>query len=310
MLPQFKNLQELVVRFADEKVCRAYLEELMWQGNPTCPHCSQNKPYRLKDGKTYRCSSKECKRDFTVTVGTIFENSNVPLNKWFMALYISMNHKKGISARQLAKDIGVSRPTSWFMLHRIREMVRPKQLPVLKGEVMIDHTYHGGKEKNKSKYKRMKAHEYNGGKNVNDKIPVFGLVEKNGDTTMVVVPDSKGETAKPIIFDLVHGDTIIVSDGATVFSGIENDFKAHVIVNHSLGQYVNGPHTTNHIESVFALLKRTVYGIYHNVSGKHLQRYCEECASRYNTRKLTDPQRFQYNLQNSRGRLKYKKLIA
>lgn len=310
MLPQFKNLQELIVRFSDEAVCREYLEEMVWQGNPTCPHCGQNKPYKLKDGKTYRCSNKECKKDFTVTVGTIFENSNVPLNKWFIALYISINHKKGVSARQLAKDIGVSRPTSWFMLHRIREMVRPKQLPILKGEVMIDHTYHGGKEKNKSKFKRMQAHEYTGGQRTNEKIPVFGLIEKDGPTTMIVVPDAKSETAQPIVIDLVDQDTVIVSDGATIFSGLENDFKDHVVVNHAQGQYVNGPYTTNHIESVFALLKRTVYGTYHNVSAKHLQRYCEECTNRYNTRKFSDSQRFVYNLQNSKGRLKYKKLIA
>ena len=310
MLPQFNNLQELAVKFSDDIVCRRYLEEMIWHGNPTCPHCGQNRPYNLKDGKTYRCSNKECKKDFTITVGTIFENSNVPLSKWFIAIYIATNHKKGVSARQLARDLNIARKTSWFMLHRIREMVRPKQLPVLKGEVMIDHTYHGGKEKNKSKFKRMQSHTYNRGERVNEKIPVFGLVEKDGDTTMVVVPDSTAETANPIILKLVNEDTIIVSDGATIFAGLENDFKEHIIVNHAQGEYVKGPYTTNHIESVFALLKRTVYGTYHNVSPKHLQRYCEECANRYNTRKLKDPQRFITTLQNSRGRLKYKKLIA
>ncbi len=310
MLPQFNSLQELAVRFSDDNVCRKYLEEMIWQGNPTCPHCGQNRPYSLKDGKTYRCSNKECKKDFTITVGTIFENSNVPLSKWFLAIYIATNHKKGISARQLAKDIKVGRSTSWFMLHRIREMVRPKQQPILKGEVMIDHTYHGGKEKNKSKFKRMRSHEYYGGERVNDKIPVFGLVEKNGDAAMVVVPDSKGETATPIILQLVNQDTVIVSDGATSFHGLENDFQGHIIVNHAQGEYVNGPYTTNHIESVFALLKRTIYGTYHNVSGKHLQRYCQESCHRYNTRKLKDNQRFIYTLQHSEGRLKYDDLIA
>lgn len=307
MLPDFNNLRELTICFSDDMVCRQYLEQLIWKGNPNCPHCGQNKPYKLKDCKTYRCSNKECKKDFTVTVGTVFEGSNVPLSKWFVAIYLATNHKKGISSIQLSKDISVTQRTAWFMLHRIREMVRPKQMPVLKGNVMIDHTYHGGKEKNKSKFRRMS--NYNG-KRQNDKTPVFGLVEKDGSAAMVVVPDSTAETALPIVTTMVCRDSVIVSDGATIFTGLEKDFKDHIIVNHSIGQYVNNGHTTNHIESVFALLKRMVYGTYHNISPKHLQRYCEECTHRYNTRRLNDPARFIYSLQNSKGRLKYEKLIA
>lgn len=310
MLPQFNNLQELAVRFSDDNVCRKYLEEMIWQGNPTCPHCGQNKPYNLKDGKTYRCSNKECKKDFTITVGTIFENSKVGLSKWFMAIYIATNHKKGLSSIQLGKNIGVRQATAWFMLHRIREMVRPKQLPTLKGEVMIDHTYHGGRQKNKSKYKRWLAYQENGGKRVDVKQPIFGLIEKDGLALMVVVPDSKGETALPLLIDLIDADTTIVSDGATIFYGLEHLFRQHIIVNHAEKQYVNGPYTTNHIEALFATLKRTVIGTYHKVSNKHLQRYCEECMFRYNTRRLKDNYRFNEALQHAKGRLKYDQLIA
>ncbi|HNN71460.1 MAG TPA: IS1595 family transposase [Ferruginibacter sp.] len=311
MLPQINSLQELTKRFSDDQVCRKYLEDIIWQGNPTCPHCGQNKPYKLKDGKTYRCSNKECKKDFTVTVGTVFEGSNVKLSKWFMAIYIATNHKKGISSCQLARDLGVTQRTAWFMLHRIREMVRPKQLPVLKGEVMIDHTYHGGKEKNKSKFRRMQAHMYDpSAERINNKIPVFGMIQKDGPATMIVVPDSKEETATPIMLKLIDQETVIVSDGATAFSSLKEEFQEHVIVNHAQGQYVNGRFTTNHIEAVFATLKRTVYGTYHSVSPKHLQRYCEECTYRFNTRKINDGARFNHTLRNSRGRLKYKRLIA
>lgn len=120
MLPDFNNLRELTIRFSDDMVCREYLEQLIWKGNPTCPHCGQNKPYKLKDQKTYRCSNKECKKDFTVTVGTVFEGSNVPLSKWFVAIYLATNHKKGISSIQLSKDISVTQRTAWFMLHRMK----------------------------------------------------------------------------------------------------------------------------------------------------------------------------------------------
>jgi transposase-like protein len=260
MLPQVTNLQDLIKKFSDDTVCRKYLEEMIWQGNPTCPHCSQNKPYKLKNDKTYRCSNKDCKKDFTITVGTIFENSKVPLSKWFMAIYIATNDKKGISSIQLGKYIGVRQATAWFMLHRIREMVRPKQEQVFKGEVMIDHTFCGGKEKNKSKYRRMIAHQNNGGQRVDVKIPVFGIVQRDGEATMIVVPDPGAETAMPIIFKLIDKESVIVSDGGTVFSTLRNDYKDHVIVNHSARQYVNGDFTTNHIESIFALLKRTVDG--------------------------------------------------
>jgi len=310
MLPQFKNLQELTQRFSDEKVCRKYLEEMVWEGNPTCPHCGQNKPYELKDGKTYRCSNKECKKDFTVTVGTVFENSKVPLSKWFMAIYIATNDKKGISSCQLGRNIGVRQATAWFMLHRIREMVRPKQEKIFEGEVMIDHTFCGGKEKNKSKYRRWLSHQESGGKRVDVKIPVFGMVQRDGEATMIVVPDPGADTAMPIIFKLIDRKSTIVSDGGTVFSTLSEDYNKHVIVNHSARQYVNGEYTTNHIESIFALLKRTVYGTYHNVTPKHLQRYCEETIYRYNTRKFKDPQRFMHTLQHSKGRLKYNRLIA
>ena len=307
MLPAFNNLKEFSNQFSDDKVCREYLENMIWKGKPSCPHCGGNKPYKLKDGKTYRCSDKECKKDFTITVGTVFEGSNVPLSKWFLAIYIATNHKKGISSIQLGKDVGVTQRTAWFMLHRIREMVRPKQEVILTEEVMVDETYCGGKQANKSNRKRALI---NSGELKEEKIPVFGLVQKDGNTVLRVVPDAKGETLRPIILQVVNEDTVIVSDGAVVHRGLDESYKGHIIVNHANGEYVNGPYTTNHIESVFALLKRTVYGTYHNVSPKHLQAYCAEVGHRYNTRKIKDNYRFNATIEHSAGRLKYKDLIA
>jgi transposase-like protein len=308
MLPGFKNLKELTTKFSDESICRQYLEDMIWQGNPTCPHCGHHHPYKLKDGKTYRCKSKTCKKDFTITVGTIFEGSNVPLSKWFIAIYIATNHKKGISSIQLGKDIGVTQRTAWFMLHRIREMVKPKQEPFLQGEIMVDETFVGGKVKNKSNTKRRQI--INGERPVDEKTPVFGLLEKGGQAILKVVPDIKIETLHPIIIDSVDSSSTIVTDGAIGHTRLKSDFADHRIVIHSESEYIRDGFTTNHIESVFAIVKRTIIGTYHQVSPKHLQSYCNECGYRYNTRKMKDNYRFMDVLQNSDGRLKYNDLIA
>lgn len=307
MFAQFKNLKELMTRFSDDDVCRAYLEEQRWKGKPTCPHCGATRPYKLKDGKAYRCSSRFCKKDFSVTVGTMFENTKTPLSTWFAAIYLNMSHKKGISSCQLARDLGITQRTAWFLLHRIREMVKPKAEPVLTEHVMIDETYCGGKEKNKSKFKRLQL--VNGERQV-EKTPVFGLVQKGGLGVLRVVADAKGETLRPIINELIDKDATVVTDGATVHSSLEKEYKAHVIINHAAGEYARDGFTTNHIESVFALLKRTVYGTYHQVSPKHLQRYCTEVSHRYNTRKELDCIRFTGVLQNPNGRLTYAQLIG
>lgn len=298
----------MMAQFSDENVCHKYFEELIWEGDPVCPHCGKHKPYKLKDGKRYRCSNKECKTNFTVLVGTIFENTKIPLSKWFMAIYIATNHKKGISSVQLGKDIGVTQTTAWFMLHRIREMVRPKQEPFLQGEIMVDETYVGGKVKNKSNKKRREI--INGERPLDEKTPVFGLLEKGGHAILKVVPDVKIDTLHPIIINNVDSSSTIVTDGAVGHVRLKDDFADHRIVIHSESEYIRDGFTTNHIESVFAIVKRTIIGTYHHVSPKHLQRYCDECGHRYNTRKMKDNSRFIEVLQNPQGRLKYNDLIA
>lgn len=300
---EFKNLKELMVKLADEKTCRAYAEELRWGGNILCPHCNEPKPYRLKDGKTYRCRAKTCKKDFTVTVGTFMENSKIPLSTWMAAIYVCTAHKKGISSVQLGKDLGITQKSAWFMWHRIREMLVPKEEPQLTNMVEVDETYFGGKWANMHKSKREKLREtgYN-------KTGVMGMVQRDGQLALRVIGENDG--FKDFVHKYIKPDAIVITDAHKSYWGIEETHKGHVIINHSEGEYKVGEiYHTNTIEGFFSIFKRGVYGIYHQISAKHLHRYCEEFSYRYNSRKLKDKDRFINALSKPEGRLTYKKLI-
>lgn len=303
----FKNLHELITSMPDEKACRDYLIKERWNGVITCPYCSHEKCYVIEGGKRFKCGSKTCYKKFSVTVGTIFEASNIPLTKWFMALYLCTAHKKGISSYQLAKDIGVVQKTAWFMLHRLREMMKPKENIKLEGVVEVDEVYIGGRMKNKHKKVRANHKEYNAS-HAGNKTGVMGLIERGKDVKVQVI-DSNKQTLKQMVRDNVTPDATIVTDALVAYKGLDREFAKHEIIYHDKDEYVRDFVHTNTIEGFFAYLKRSVFGIYHHVSAKHLQRYCDENGYRYNTRKLSDPERFNISLQNIEGRLDYKTLI-
>ena len=154
-MAQLRNLKELMTNLSNEDVCRSFLEEMRWHGNPVCPHCGASKPYRLKDGKNFRCKNKECKKDFSVTVKTIFENSKIPLSKWVAAIYLLSAHKKGISSHQLARDLGLTQKSAWFVLHRVRYLLGIPEPEPLDNIVEVDETYVGGKFENMNWKKRL-----------------------------------------------------------------------------------------------------------------------------------------------------------
>ena len=153
---EFKNYKDLMSKLSDEKVCREAMEQWRWNGSPFCPHCNGTKPYKLKDGKTYRCREKTCRKDFTVTVGTIFENSKIPLSTWMAAMFVITAHKKGISSCQLARDLGCTQKTAWFILHRIRHIMDEPNPEPLDNIVELDETYTGGKFANMNRGRRKK----------------------------------------------------------------------------------------------------------------------------------------------------------
>ncbi len=313
----FKNLLEAQLFFKDEKTCWKHWEKIRWNGSPVCPHCATvAKPYKLNDGKTYKCSDKDCRKKFTSIVGTIFENTKLPLQKWFLAIYLVTAHKKGISSLQLSRDIGITQKSAWFVLHRLREMLRNTVPEILDGTVEVDETYVGGKETNKHQSEKAKAKRLALRNNktlrgrASDKTMVLGLVQRDGKLIHKVIPKAAASEIYPVIEKHVAKGTNMVTDEFNVYKRLTELGYNHETVSHVYNEYVRGQWHSNTIEGAFGLLKRGIIGIYHYVSPKHLQRYCDEFAYRYNTRKTTDSERFNQCFTQAEGkRLTYKRLI-
>ena len=298
---KFKNLIELQQYFDNEETCWNHLELLRWNGKVICPFCQSDKYYKFSISHTYKCA--DCLKKFNAKIGTIFENTKIPLSKWFVSIYIATSHKKGISSCQLAKDIGCTQKTAWFILHRIREMLKVKAPYMLRSKVEIDETFIGGAEKFKHKSKRENVDGYV------KKSMVFAVLDRNGGQVWTkMVPKVTGKVLQPIIRKHIDKSTTLITDGFGAYTGLKE--YNHEVVNHIQEEYVRGEWHTNTIEGFFSQLKRTIYGTYHHVSPKHLHRYCDESSFRYNTRKSKENSRFDNSFIGCNSRLKYKDLIA
>jgi transposase-like protein len=292
--------------FTDAEKARQHLEALNWPNGPVCPHCGERDRVTRMQGKSHRpglIQCNACTKNFTVTVGTVFERSKIPLNKWLLATYLLSASKKGMSAHQLHRMLGITYKTAWFMCHRIREAMKPGpdgggSLGGADKVVEADETYVGGKQRNRAT------------RTVKPKKAVVALVERDGHARSFHVANVNAGTLRPLIVTNVDRGSHLMTDESAVYTRVGREFNGHSVVNHSAREYVStgGFKHSNTAENFFSIFKRGVIGTYHHMSEAHLARYCAEFDFRYNTRIATDAERTDAALKGIVGkRLTYRR---
>ena len=277
--PENISLYQFFAKFPDEESARNYFETQRWNGQTVCPHCGSETVSECKNHKPmpYRC--KSCRKHFSVRTGTVLAESRLPLHKWMMAMYMLTTARKGISSVQMAKELGVTQKTAWFLSQRIRECWMGNDsdngTDQMDGVVEVDETYIGGKAKNMHAKDRAQRKQFK-------KEAVVGVLNRGGE---IRAAHTDRKAASMQVHMHVKAGATVMTDAASVYKHLGQKFDHH-IVNHSVGEYVRGEAHTNGIESFWALLKRGHYGIYHYMSAKHLNRYVNEFAYRHNTRDI------------------------
>lgn len=308
------NLISLAQEYSDEGKARELLEKLRWPNGAICPHCKNDGSTKPVSKLTPKAGSKSavrkgvyfcgaCRKQFTVTVKTVFEGSHIPISKWLMAMFLISSSKKGMSAHQLHRMLKITYKSAWFMAHRIRfAMGEDLNTPKLSGVVEIDETYVGGEGDRRTRFSRH--------------TPVVALIEQGGNMRARVVPTVTSKNLGQVLNECVSQDAVICTDEHVGYKQSGKNFKSHHAVNHSKLQYtLKKPDgisaSVNHCESFFSLLKRGVYGAWHCVSREHLQKYTNEFSFRWNTRKLTDGARLAQALPMIEGkRLMYRQPVG
>jgi transposase-like protein len=296
MMPEPKSLQEAIIYFANPDNCIDYLALRRWpDGKVICPGCGADRVSFNAKRRTWKCSTHHAKREFSIKVGTVMEDSPIPLDKWLTAMWMILNCKNGVSSCEIAKDVRVTQKSAWFMLHRIRLSMQDETLgSKLSGEVEADETFIGGKARNM--HKNVKARRITGqGRNTDDKIMVMGILERGGKVRTKIVADRKQETLHGAVRANVAAGTELFTDTFGAYKGLQGEFE-HQVVDHAL-RYVDGRIHTNGLENFWSLLKRSLGGTYVSVEPFHLFRYLDEQSFRYNFRgtkdnPMTDSDRF------------------
>jgi transposase-like protein len=307
-----KVLLEIPLACTDEAAAVEFMEKQRWGGRPACPHCGSVNVTKMTDGNggrnkrfLWRCHEQGCKEQYTVRIGTVFEDSRIPLKIWCHAFWRACASKKGVSALQIRRECGITYKTALFLMHRIRcAMAEPNQGEQLKGIVEADETYVGGKPRfniNGKPNKRGRGTK---------KTPVLALVERGGNVRARVVPNVTAKTLGEIMPKEIHSSARIMTDDHHAYRSIGKHFASHEFTNHSSGEYARGDVYSNTAESFFAVLKRGIYGTFHAVSKKHLHRYVDEFSYRWNTREVNDGERISKAIKGAEGkRLIYREQI-
>src|SRR3989338_7325248 len=287
-----KTLIDFLANFKDETTCQRYFEEVRFRNGQYCAHCGHTTIYRFKDGKRFRCA--DCRRDFTIKTGTLFGESKISLQKWFIAIYLLTTSKKGISSVYLAEQVGVTQKTAWFMDMRIRESMKQGKGKLI-GVVEVDETYLGGYSPRKFGFSKKSA--------------IMGMTKRGGDIRAFQIPDRQTHTVLKALTQNVSKEAHIMADDAGVYRKvIKVGYDKHDSVRHSRKQYVKGNIHPTSIESFWALFKRNYHGTYHSMSKKHLQRYIDEIAFRFNNRADNLAEKFDLATAQiaKRGKMSYK----
>lgn len=303
-----KTLQEAILYFSNPKNCLTFpvARRPEWKDGVTCPTCGSDKVSFLKNQLRWQCSGHHAKRQFSVKVGTIFENSPLGLDKWLPAVWMLQNCKNGVSSHEIARTLGVTQKTAWFMLHRIRLAQQGRHGGKLSREVEVDETFIGGKARNMHRARRTRVIIGTGGK---DKAIVMGMLQRGGTVRAFVVDDRRKKAVHEHVRKHIEAGSAIFSDELKSYDGLSEDYQ-HAVINHAV-QYADGNVHTNAMENFWSLLKRGLHGTYVSVEPFHLFRYIDEQACRYNHRKMTDAERFDLAIRQIVGkRLTYKELTG
>ena len=308
----FDSLFSLFEAFPTEQHAIDHLRAIRWGAKDErayCPYCGSTRVMHFKDQKNHKCKEKECRKRFSIKVGTIFHDSKVPLRKWFAAIWMITSHKGGISSVQLGKDIKVEQRTAWFMLHRLRHAAETKSFNgPMDGDVEVDEAYIGGKSKNMHAKDRRERKQY-------DKAAVVGIVKRDGDVRAQHVPAAQKQHVVPVVEENVATDARFMTDASRLYTELSTKhggaYTNHKVVNHHAGEYViEGDVHTNSVEGLWAIVKRQINGTHHWVSKKHLQAYLNEITWRHNRRDQEEGERVNNLLKHVEGRLTYAELTA
>jgi transposase-like protein len=301
-LPQ--TLIEAIRYFSDQDVCVQFVAKLRWPDGPVCPTCGGTEHSYLTTRRVWKC--KACKRQFSVKVGSIFEDSAISLDKWLAAMWMIANSKNGVSSHEMARSLGITQKSAWFLLQRIRLAMQTGTFEKLDGEIEVDETFIGGKARNMHKDVRAKKITGTGGK---DKAIVAGVLQRGGELRAVVVADTRRATLQAGVGEHVEQGSAVYSDSLQSYIGLAGEYD-HKVVDHA-EKYVDGQVHVNGVENFWSLLKRGLHGTYVSVQPWHLFRYIDERVFTYNERGLTDLDRFLVVLGTVTGRrLTYKALTG